>query len=341
MKSSVPATVLGLLASIVYLASDCPPTIAQDVFKAPRCEVVPLPDQQASFRIDGVEKTRWHFGPQHPGPFFFPFTGPSGAALTRMGHPGAPNHDHHRSVWFAHHQVGGFDFWSSQANTQIRQKTWLAYRDGNDEAIMAALCGWYAEGREVMEQEVVAALLPLADEHALEFQVTLRPPQGAESVELGKTNFGFLAVRVAKSLSVHFGGGEITNSEGERGEENIFGKPARWVDYSGPLTVGSPKNRQQVTEGITYFDHPANVRYPTHWHVREDGWLGASFCLQESFTIKADQPLVLRYLLHAHSGRYDVAKAEARHKAFADRPGFVVSKAKVEHQHFTVTRSTR
>ena len=47
---------------------------------------------------------------------------PSGATLTRIGHPGAENHDHHRSVWFAHHKVNGLDFWSS-AGMVITPKT--------------------------------------------------------------------------------------------------------------------------------------------------------------------------------------------------------------------------
>jgi len=63
-----------------------------------RCEVIPQPDHQVAFQVDGVERARWHFGPSYPRPFFYPFPGPSGATLTRMGHPGAPNHDHHRSI---------------------------------------------------------------------------------------------------------------------------------------------------------------------------------------------------------------------------------------------------
>ncbi|MHC4401929.1 MAG: hypothetical protein ACYTG0_19840 [Planctomycetota bacterium] len=31
-----------------------------------RCEVLPLPDDQVSFQIDGVEKARWHFGSRYP-----------------------------------------------------------------------------------------------------------------------------------------------------------------------------------------------------------------------------------------------------------------------------------
>lgn len=313
---------------------------AAEPFALRRCELVPLPEHQASFQIDGVEKTRWHFGAEYPRPFFYPFNGPSGTSLTRMGHPGAENHDHHRSVWFAHHDVAGVDFWGDRTEGRIRQKSWYCYRDGDDEAVMASVSGWYdGQGKELMEQDVVAALIPAeGGEHSLEIQITMRPAPGAQSVELGKTNFGFLAVRVAKTLSVHFGGGALVNSEGEQGEKAIFGQPARWVDYSGPVAVGRGPDRTTVTEGITYFDHPANPRYPTSWHVREDGWMGASFSMHEGLTLTADAPLTLRYLLHAHRGPYDHAKAQSAHQSFAARPGFQVTQGTRPHCQYDVER---
>lgn len=313
---------------------------AEEPFALKRCEILPLPEHQVSFQIDGVEKTRWHFGAEYPRPSFYPFNGPSGTSLTRMGHPGAENHDHHRSMWFAHNSVAGVDFWSDNTDSQVRQKHWYAYNDGDDEAVMASVCGWYdGSGKELMEQDVVAALIPMDNgEHALEIQITMRPPASEQSVELGKTNFGFLAVRVAKTLSIHFGGGSLTNSEAQQGEPEIFGKPARWVDYSGPIAVGTGPERHAVVEGITYFDHPANPRYPTHWHVREDGWMGASFCFQDAYTITPEAPLTLRYLLHAHGGAYDQAKAQAVHDAFAKRAGFVIAKSARPHCQYEVGR---
>ena len=305
-----------------------------------RCEIVPQPGHQVSLQIDGVEKVRWHYGDEYPRPFFFPFNGPSGTSLTRIGHPGAQNHDHHQSVWFAHNKVNGLDFWANGTGTQIRQKMWYAYEDGDAEAIMASASGWFdPDGTEVMEQEIIASLIPMQnDEHALEIQITMRLPENVETVELEKTNFGFLAVRVAKSLSAHFGGGTLTNSEGQVDEQNIFGKSARWMDYSGPVGVGQGSGRTTVTEGITYFDHPQNPRYPTHWHVREDGWMGASFCLQDGITVSKDSPLTLRYLLHAHCEVYDHGKAESVQLEFAARPGFEVTKGTRKHRQFEVRR---
>src|SRR5918993_1393514 len=152
-------------------------------FTFPRCEVVPLPDHQASFRIDGAERLRWHFGPSYPRPFFYPLVGPSGTPLTRMGHPGDPGHDHHRSVWFARH-----------------------------------------DPKALLDQELVVAVRPGPDgETFVELQATFRPT--AETLEFGKTNFGFLAVRVAKHLSAHFGGGTIANSAGADGEAGHLSTP--------------------------------------------------------------------------------------------------------------------
>ena len=52
-----------------------------------------------------------------------------------MGHPGAPDHDHHRSVWFAHEKVSGVNFWSDNTAARVRQKEWLVYHDGDDDRI--------------------------------------------------------------------------------------------------------------------------------------------------------------------------------------------------------------
>lgn len=309
-------------------------------FTPPRCELLPLPDRQVAFLHEGVEKTRWHFGEGSSVPFFYPFLGPSGVSLTRMGHPGAPDHDHHRSIWFAHAKVEGVNFWADQGGPRIRQKTWLAYEDGAEEARLAVRLAWLdTAGAELLEQELVAASLPgEGGEQFLELQITFRPGSGRQSVVLEKTNFGPLAVRVAKSISAIFGGGQLTNSEGQVGEPALFEKRAAWMDYSGPVVPGTGPERRPVREGITYFDHPANPRYPSYWHVRSDGWMGAAFCHAEDYAITAESPLVLRYLLHAHAGDLNPERAAATAAAFGQRPGFVVEKSRQSGRQFEVRR---
>ncbi len=200
---------------------------------------------------------------------------------------------------------------------------------------MASQLGWFdVDGQEIMEQDLVVAVMPIGDEeHAVEFQLTFRPPKNVGEVVLDKTNFGLLAVRVSKTVSEYFGGGKLSDSEGNTTEKQIFGKQARWVDYSGPVVVASGTTRHVVTEGITYFDHPHNPRHPTHWHVRQDGWMGASYGMMAPQTINPQNPLVLRYLLHAHSDAYDAKKAAKVMAEFAERAAFEIRKPRAAEKH--------
>jgi len=307
-------------------------------FQFPKCQILPLPDDQVSLQIDGRERVRWHFDAKYPRPFFYPFNGPSGETLTRMGHPGAQNHDHHRSVWWAHAKVDGEDFWGDNTKARIRQTRWLAYLDGDTEAVMATSAGWFnGDGKEIMEQEMVAAIRPGPEgETFLELQSTFTST-GAP-VTLEQSNFGLLAVRMAKGIATFWGEGQITSSEGGRGEPEIFGQSAAWMDYSGAVARRVKGKRVTVTEGITYFDHAKNPSHPSHWHVREDGWMGASLCRHGAVVIKKDKPLHVRFLLHAHHGAADAGIATRITRMFNASPGFEVSKSKRKHRQFEVQR---
>jgi hypothetical protein len=285
-------------------------------------QVVPQPDDQLSFQVNGQERLRWYACPRFPRPFFFPFVGPSGRSLTRMGHPAAPDHDHHRSFWWGHQNVAGVNFWEERGGTQqVRQDGWIHYQDGEDEAGIVVRVGWHDAHRvRLLEQELIAVYRPLPDgEGWLELQTTFRPVM--DQLQLGRTNFGFLGLRVAASMSAQYGAGRLSSSEKAAGEKALFGRPARWVDYSGPI-VG------ETWEGITWFDHPSNPRHPTSWHVRDDGWMSAAFCLREAYTLERKTPLRLRYGFHAHARAVEHRTAEARGRTFADAPAWEVVAAK-------------
>jgi hypothetical protein len=301
----------------------------------PRCRVIPLADHQVSLTIDGHERTRWHYGTEYPRPFFFPLLGPSGESLTRMGHPGAPDHDHHRSIWFAHNNVVGNDFWSDQTPAQIRQLEWLSYEDGDDEARLAVKLGWFDghDPQPLLEQEVVVGISDInGGETGLEFQLTFRPT--AHRLEFEKTNFGFLGVRVAKSISTFFGEGKITDDSGREGESAIFATQAKWMDYSGP----SGTHATPLIEGITYVDHADNPGHPSFWHVREDGWMIASPCMSAPVMITRDAPLIVRYLLYAHRDTADASVVNDIAERFWQRPGWQVAKSRKPHTHFEIRR---
>ncbi len=67
-------------------------------------------------------------------------------------------------------------------------------------------------------------------------------------------------------------------------------------------------------------DHPANPNHPSHFHVRNDGWMGASFSFEEPYVLAAGQSLRLRYGLWVHGGAPETAALENIHATFAKEP---------------------
>ena len=72
-----------------------------------------------------------------------------------------------------------------------------------------------------------------------------------------------------------------------------------------------------MNEGITLFDHPANPNHPTYFHVRNDGWMGASLTYDAPRTIAPEAPLRLRYGLYIHRGVPAPETIERQWQAFA------------------------
>ncbi len=305
------------------------------VSRVHRVRIEPLAECQFGFSIGQAEVARWHFSNLAPRPYFFPVNGPSGLSLTRMGHPGAPNHDHHRSLWFAHSDLLGIDFWSESTASRIRQSQWYAIEDGPDSARIAFELLW-TDGHDpqpLIKQDVFATLRTVPPGWTLELQSDFR--SAADGVEFRQSNFGILGLRVAKSLSVVFGGGKITGSDGAQGELELFGKSSRWIDYSGPIYT-EPVTTPPVIEGLTLIDHSSNPNYPAKWHVREDGWIGPSISRDKSILVPRERPLTYRYLLYIHSGDCDLTKINSLADQFDDFPPLGLRKATHPHHQYEI-----
>ena len=236
----------------------------------PRVQAIPGIGR-ASLCVDGVEPAGYEFAQGGTRPFIFPLIGPSGACLTRLGHPNPIGHEHHKSIWFGHESVAGMNFWEDQPSrdVRIRHRCVRLYHDGHDWGGLVADLDWWAQGRSHLHHELILVMEPARDGgFALDLQSRLES-SGGEPVALGKTNFGFLGVRVAKTMAEQFGTGRVTNAQGSVGEPAVMGQPSNWVDYSGPSTPGK-------IEGLCFMDHPSNPGHPVRWHVRADGWMGAS-----------------------------------------------------------------
>ena len=289
------------------------PLRGQDIFPAakpvPRMQVLPLPHEQASIEREGAEISRYHFSSQDRRPFLYPIIGPSGKSLTRMGHPRDANgHSHHNSVWVAHNDVDGISFWGDAGKGRIIQKK-IRYEDTDAEALIEAENAWNDDAGKTLLKEIrTLRFRPQADGQwllVIDLAFTADRP-----VTLGKTSFGPVAVRMAKTIGVHDGGGTLRNSAGGVNEKEIFWKPAKWVDYSGPMPKGA-------IEGITLMDHPQNPHHPNQYHVRDDGWMGVCTTFAEPRIIDKDHSLTLRYGLWIHGGLPSAEDINAQFEAFA------------------------
>src|SRR6185436_10640036 len=226
----------GFIIGIVLLTN----SIRAQVKPVPALETVPQPYEQISFQREGVEIARYHFGPSLRRPFLFPLIGPSGLSLTRMGHPHDPeSHSHHNSIWISHNSVNGVSFWDDRAKGKIVHQR---IENLEVDSILSSNA-WIDEASKktlMSERRRTSIVLLERSEYFLivdlEFSCT-------EKVTLGKTPFGLVGVRVAKTMGTNDGGGTIRNSEGKVNEKEVLWKAAKWVDYSGPI-------KRDVIEGI-------------------------------------------------------------------------------------------
>ena len=278
----------------------------------PAVQVVPQPYAQASFQRDGIEIARCHFGNDLRRPFVFPVIGPAGRSLTRMGHPRDPvGHSHHNSVWVSHNSVNGLSFWDDRSKGKIVHQRIEQFEDVGDVSWVTSVNHWIDEssGKVLLNERRRTAVHLLQDREwllVIDLQFTCK-----DEVTFGKTPFGLVGVRMAKTIGVNDGGGTIRNSEGQVNEKEIFWKPAKWCDYSGPIS-------KDAKEGITLMDHPENPNHPTVFHVRSDGWMGSSFTFSEDRTLKPGETLRLKYALYVHADDFPRERIEKQWKAFSE-----------------------
>ncbi len=310
--------ILLLVLATPLLAQDNPLPSARPV---PRVQVLPKPHSISSFQLEGKELTASHFDAADMRPFWYPIMTSKGVSLTRMGHPHDPlTHSHHNSVWIAHSDVNGIDFWGDHAKVQGRivPQRVDRYDDADESAVMQMTNHWVRVSDNAVQliETRRSEVRPIdgAKSWLMLIDVEFAAPKGQTST-FNPSFFGLVAVRVAKTIGVHDGGGRILNSEGQVNEEQVFRKPARWCDYSGHIT-----NDADGFAGITLMNHPGNPQNPTAFHVRNDGWMDACLTPEKAIEVTDSQKLRVRYGLWVHDGVATQEQSEAQWKAFAELP---------------------
>lgn len=255
-------------------------------------------------------------------PILWPIIGPTGKPMTRAypmqdaaGEEHDRDHPHQRSLWCAHGNVDGIDFWSEVAghgNTVHRE---FLKVEGGPQAVIEASNDWIGPDGKKHGEDVRRLTFRAADEsRSIDFDITIKATPAA--ITFGDTKEGMFGVRLPTSVRVDSNqGGQIVNSDGLLDKE-AWGKPAPWVDYHGPI--------QGEKLGIAILNHPSSFRYPTYWHVRTYGLFAANpFGLHAftgsgdgTFTLPANQTITLRYRVLLHKGDEKAGKVAEAFSAY-------------------------
>ena len=263
-------------------------------------------------------------------PIFYPVFAPGQIPMTRdhpmQSIPGqASDHPHHKSIWFAHGDVNGIDFWSEKG--RIAHQRFVEPSEGRH---FAVLDHWLdpATGHPVIACRGEFAFGSEDDQRWIDCLYTFQAEFGA--VTFGDTKEGMFAIRTHPALrlepdparGVRHVTGQAINSEGVRGKA-IWGKPARWVHYQGVIDGHSA--------GIAIMDHPDNLRHPTTWHARAYGLVAANpFGLHHfqqqprgsgDYRLESGQQLVFRYRMIFHSGTWSPQRVEHAFDQFQRQDG--------------------
>lgn len=271
-----------------------------------------------------------------PKPYLYPVLASDGTEMMRhfpmkKGVPGeVEDHPHHRSLWFTHGDVDGVDFWAENNPKKgkiINESVEHSTKDGA--GVIRARNKWVdAEGMVHLTDDTVMRFRGTADARFLDYEVTLKAPAD-RPVVFGDTKEGSMAIRLPLWMTPshsqgkgkkHEGKGTIINDSGKTNDAT-WGDRSTWVDYYAP--------KDGKVYGVAMFDHPANPRHPTWWHVRSYALFAANPFGRHDFeklkddpkagnmTIPAGGSVTFRWRFYFHFGDEKTGKVAERFKEYA------------------------
>jgi len=278
--------------------------------------------------IDDVPFTTYHYEKEARKPYLWPVLSDGTTKVTR-DFPMGPkettgDHPHHRSFWTAYGNLNGASCWEEEDKSGWQETNDVTYGSGDAFGWIHAKDTWAdVNHKPVCLEEREYRFYPGEKSARLvDVKVTFTPID--QDVTFGDTKEGgIVAFRMRDSMTESAKkGGIITNADGKTGMADTWGKPSAWCDYSGPV-------EGEGTHGVTVFDNPTNLRYPTTWHVRDYGLMGAN-CFGYSFftnkekngdyTIKMGETLTFNYRVYVHRGDAKAAKVADRYADYINPP---------------------
>jgi len=296
-------------------------------------------DNHISVAIDGKPYTTFFYGPDVPKPYLYPLRSADGVLVTRAfpmdkvdGE--STDHPHHRSVWFAHSGVNGYDYWNNEFSYKGDKMGHIfvtkidKVESGAKTGEIDATANWQQpDGKVVLIENRKMIFHAGGPNRVVDFDFTLT---AQDTVTFQDEKDGVFGIRLASELeepnapgtktqpTVPTRTGVMTCASGQT-EAKCWGTRGDWMDYSG--TVAGEK------VGIAILDYPDNPGHPTYWHARGYGLFAANIFGRSAFTnkkepsgamtLKPGEKLRFRYRVIIHPGTLEGAKLPELYKEYA------------------------
>ena len=239
-----------------------------------------------------------------------------------MGHRAGEREEHtwHRGIWFGHGDINGIDFWRELGGDKTGRlvvKSTPVLKTSGGEAELRADMDLITPDKKnlgMIREEFVFS--QSGESNVIDAHFTVFANRGI-ALKMGDTEEGTFAIRLTKEFT-EAGGAILLNSDDLVGTNNIWGKRARWVDYSSTI--------EGKDCGIVIFDHPGNPKYPTYWHARGYGLNAANPFGEHDFlgdktkdgslTIPVGGKMEFHYRVIIHSGYAKAAEINKLYEAY-------------------------
>ena len=228
----------------------------------------------------------------------FPVKTPSGEDVVEF----APvDHPHHRGVFLTWHAMQGkkpADFWgwgewAPTKDRVIQNRGLKLLKASAKQATILAQNAWVAEGETMIKEATTIAAREAKGAYVIDLDFRLTP---TSDVTLRQTAFGGLCVKSRKDGKAAYfdANGEVKLPAPHHLKPESDWPAAPWYDYTIQLDSGK-------TVGAAVLDHPGNP--PSTWHnLAPIAMLNPCIVAPGPVTLKANQPLQLRYRLVVHDG---------------------------------------
>ena len=289
-----------LLLSILCLA---PSALAVD-----QAVTIDATDQAITIKSNNKEVLVYHLQkpdnqkyPLESACFFHPLRSPAGKILTDFANA---DHPHHRGIflgWVEMHGRKDADFWGWGEPAPIKNRK-IVHGTLDQSTTTGSGAGfqvtndWMADNEPLLREKLQANLTATNKASILDLVYTL---SSDADITLARWAFSGFCVRMPKTgkLAISSPEGPANRPAPSHTKPETDWPAAPWYDY----TLTFDDNTQA---GLTLIDNPRNP--PSLWHNHKDiRMINPAITAPSSITIKANEPLILRYRLVAHDGPPD------------------------------------